>query len=226
MLLHLSGDLPPRSPGRSRPRPTSRRCARSTGSTGRSLAAVLRLAAARAARLDFGQLVLLPEHGDRTDRRAAAGHAEARRLALLLAVAASRSRSACWPRSTATRWIDRLALLVAVLGQAMPTFWFALHAHHRLRGGPALAAGRRATRAWQHFVLPAIALGYYADAGADAAHARRHARRARLRLHPHRARQGLQRRARRVQARAAQRDDPGGGARGGRSSASCSAARS
>ncbi|UTV98981.1 ABC transporter permease [Marinomonas rhizomae] len=58
-------------------------------------------------------------------------------------------------------WIDRLALTIAVIGQAMPSFWFgltlivifAVNLHW-------LPAGGNAT--WQHFVLPAIALGYYA----------------------------------------------------------------
>ncbi|QUX97285.1 ABC transporter permease [Marinomonas sp. CT5] len=58
-------------------------------------------------------------------------------------------------------WIDRLALTIAVIGQAMPSFWFALtlivifavNLHWLPAGGNA---------SWQHFVLPAIALGYYA----------------------------------------------------------------
>lgn len=58
-------------------------------------------------------------------------------------------------------WIDRLALAVAVIGQAMPTFWFALTLiivfSVSLQWLP--VAGNTT---WQHFVLPAIALGYYA----------------------------------------------------------------
>ncbi|NVK74664.1 MAG: ABC transporter permease [Oceanospirillaceae bacterium] len=58
-------------------------------------------------------------------------------------------------------WVDRLALTIAVIGQAMPSFWFALtlivifavNLHWLPAGGNA---------SWQHFVLPAIALGYYA----------------------------------------------------------------
>ena len=38
----------------------------------------------------------------------------------------SPSRLACWPRSGPTALIDRFALTIAVIGQAMPTFWFAL----------------------------------------------------------------------------------------------------
>jgi peptide/nickel transport system permease protein len=58
-------------------------------------------------------------------------------------------------------WIDRLALMVAVIGQAMPNFWFALTLilvfSVELHWLP--VAGNTT---WQHFVLPAIALGYYA----------------------------------------------------------------
>jgi peptide/nickel transport system permease protein len=58
-------------------------------------------------------------------------------------------------------WIDRLCLGVAVLGQALPNFFFALLlimlfsiSWHLL---PVSGSGT-----WQHFVMPALALGYYA----------------------------------------------------------------
>ena len=58
-------------------------------------------------------------------------------------------------------WIDRLCLAIAVLGQALPNFFFALLLImlfsiwlHLL---PVSGSG-----SWQHFVMPAIALGYYA----------------------------------------------------------------
>jgi peptide/nickel transport system permease protein len=58
-------------------------------------------------------------------------------------------------------WIDRLALTIAVIGQAMPSFWFALTLivifAVNLQWLPA-----GGNESWQHFVLPAIALGYYA----------------------------------------------------------------
>jgi len=58
-------------------------------------------------------------------------------------------------------WVDRLSLLVAVVGQAMPNFWFALSLilvfSVGLKWLP--VAGNTS---WQNFVLPAIALGYYA----------------------------------------------------------------
>lgn len=57
-------------------------------------------------------------------------------------------------------WIDRICLAVAVLGQALPNFFFALLlimlfsiSWHML---PVSGSGT-----WQHFVMPAIALGYY-----------------------------------------------------------------
>ena len=58
-------------------------------------------------------------------------------------------------------WIDRLSLAIAVVGQAMPTFWFALTLiivfSVGLKWLPVAGNGT-----WQHFVLPAVALGYYA----------------------------------------------------------------
>jgi ABC-type dipeptide/oligopeptide/nickel transport system permease component len=58
-------------------------------------------------------------------------------------------------------WVDRLSLSVAVVGQAMPNFWFALSLilvfSVGLKWLP--VAGNTS---WQHFVLPAVALGYYA----------------------------------------------------------------
>ena len=58
-------------------------------------------------------------------------------------------------------WVDRLALGLSVLGQALPSFWFALILiivfGLKLRWLP---VSGNAT--WEHFVLPAIALGYYA----------------------------------------------------------------
>jgi peptide/nickel transport system permease protein len=56
--------------------------------------------------------------------------------------------------------VDHFALALAVVGQAMPSFWFALTmilwlgVHWRLL--PITGSG-----SWQNFVMPAIALGYY-----------------------------------------------------------------
>jgi peptide/nickel transport system permease protein len=58
-------------------------------------------------------------------------------------------------------WIDRLCLGVAVLGQALPNFFFALLLimlfSITMRVLPASGSGT-----WQHFIMPALALGYYA----------------------------------------------------------------
>ncbi|WP_151449142.1 ABC transporter permease [Lacisediminimonas profundi] len=58
-------------------------------------------------------------------------------------------------------WIDRFAMGLALVGQAMPTFWFALLGivlfSVTLGWLPASGAND-----WKGFVLPAIALGYYA----------------------------------------------------------------
>jgi peptide/nickel transport system permease protein len=58
-------------------------------------------------------------------------------------------------------WIDRIALLISVLGQALPSFWFALILiivfGLKLRWLPVSGDS-----GWEHFVLPAVALGYYA----------------------------------------------------------------
>lgn len=58
-------------------------------------------------------------------------------------------------------WIDRLAMGLALIGQAMPTFWFALLGivlfSVTLGWLPSSGAG-----GWEHYVLPALALGYYA----------------------------------------------------------------
>ncbi|HET9576683.1 MAG TPA: ABC transporter permease [Usitatibacter sp.] len=58
-------------------------------------------------------------------------------------------------------WIDRLCLALAVLGQALPNFFFALLLIMlfaiTLRWLPVSGSDT-----WQHFVMPTIALGYYA----------------------------------------------------------------
>jgi len=57
-------------------------------------------------------------------------------------------------------WIDRLCLLLAMVGQAMPTFWFALLGivifSVDLEWLPASGSDSALS-----FVMPAIALGYY-----------------------------------------------------------------
>ncbi len=57
-------------------------------------------------------------------------------------------------------WLDRAALVVAVVGQALPTFFFALVLMMvfsiNLRWLPVSGSDT-----WAHFVMPTIALGYY-----------------------------------------------------------------
>ncbi|UEM19116.1 ABC transporter permease [Skermanella mucosa] len=61
----------------------------------------------------------------------------------------------------ANSWIDRAALAVAVFGQAMPNFFFALLLvmlfSITYRWLPVSGSG-----SWLHFVMPTVALGYYA----------------------------------------------------------------
>lgn len=58
-------------------------------------------------------------------------------------------------------WIDRLALGVAIVGQAMPSFWFALIGIAIFSVGLKwLPVSGSAT--WAHYVLPSIVLAYYA----------------------------------------------------------------
>jgi peptide/nickel transport system permease protein len=58
-------------------------------------------------------------------------------------------------------WIDRVALTISVLGQAMPSFFFGLILiiifGVMLRWLPISGSST-----WRHFILPSIALGYYA----------------------------------------------------------------
>ncbi|AOJ84005.1 ABC transporter permease [Burkholderia sp. MSMB617WGS] len=79
-------------------------------------------------------------------------------LALAVAVAIPLGVVAALYRDT---WIDRAALLVAVIGQAMPSFWFGLTLILVFAVGLKWlpVAGNDD---WRHFVLPAVALGYYA----------------------------------------------------------------
>ncbi|WP_114811384.1 ABC transporter permease [Paraburkholderia kururiensis] len=79
-------------------------------------------------------------------------------LAIAVLVAIPLGVAAALYRDT---WVDRLALFVAVIGQAMPSFWFGLTLILVFAVGlkwlPVAGNG-----SWQHFVLPSIALGYYA----------------------------------------------------------------
>lgn len=58
-------------------------------------------------------------------------------------------------------WVDRFALGIAIVGQAMPSFWFALIGivvfGVTLRWLPVSGSST-----WAHFVLPSVVLAYYA----------------------------------------------------------------
>jgi len=57
--------------------------------------------------------------------------------------------------------IDRVALTIAVCGQALPSFWFALILIV-LFGFMIPILPPSGSESWQHFVMPTIVLGYYA----------------------------------------------------------------
>ena len=158
-LLHLSGDLAQALAG---PSATAADVAqvREAYGLGRPIVVQYGDWIARAVRGDFGESFFL---------KVPVGELIADRLpvtltlgicALVFALALSLPlgvAAAVKPNS----WLDRLALGLSVLGQALPSFWFALILiimfGLKLRWLPVSGSST-----WQHFVLPAIALGYYA----------------------------------------------------------------
>jgi ABC-type dipeptide/oligopeptide/nickel transport system permease component len=159
MLLHLSGDLATAIAG---PESSAADVEKVRVQYGLDRPVTLQFAdwLAAAVQLDFGrsyyfQNTVMELIGERLPVTLKLGG-----VALLLAVVVAIPLGvlAALYRDT---WIDRLALLVAVVGQAMPTFWFALTLvlvfSVGLKWLP--VAGNTS---WQHFVLPAVALGYYA----------------------------------------------------------------
>ncbi|HAR53885.1 ABC transporter permease [Roseovarius nubinhibens] len=60
--------------------------------------------------------------------------------------------------------VDRVALTIAVVGQAMPSFWFALTMMlwFAITWRILPVSG---TATWMHFIMPSIALGYYITPG-------------------------------------------------------------
>ena len=58
-------------------------------------------------------------------------------------------------------WVDRAALTLAVCGQALPSFWFAL-LMILLFGVMLRWLPISGFESWQHLVMPTVALGYYA----------------------------------------------------------------
>ena len=158
-LLHLSGDLAQSLAGPSATAADVEQVRKAYG-LDRPIAVQYAEWFARAMRGDFGQSFFLKVPvgeliADRLPVTLTLGIcalAFALALSLPLGVAA-----AVRPNS----WLDRLALGLSVLGQALPSFWFALILiivfGLKLRWLPVSGSGT-----WQHFVLPAIALGYYA----------------------------------------------------------------
>ena len=158
-LLHLSGDLAQALAG---PSATAADVAQVREAYGLDRPIVVQYGdwIARAVRGDFGESFFL---------KVPVGELIADRLlvtltlgicALVFALALSLPlgvAAAVKPNS----WLDRLALGLSVLGQALPSFWFALILiimfGLKLRWLPVSGSST-----WQHFVLPAIALGYYA----------------------------------------------------------------
>lgn len=57
--------------------------------------------------------------------------------------------------------IDRVALTIAVCGQALPSFWFALMLIV-LFGFMIPILPPSGSESWQHFIMPTVVLGYYA----------------------------------------------------------------
>lgn len=60
--------------------------------------------------------------------------------------------------------IDRIALTIAVVGQALPSFWFALIMIFWL-GITWRLLPITGTESWQNFIMPAVALGYFVTPG-------------------------------------------------------------
>ncbi len=159
MLLHLSGDLATAIAG---PESSAADVEKIRVQYGldRPVTAQFFDWLAAAARLDFGrsfyfQNTVVELIGERLPITLKLGG-----VALLLAVVVAIPLGvlAAIYRDT---WIDRLSLMVAVVGQAMPTFFFALTLIIVFSVGLKwLPVAGNTT--WQHFVLPAVALGYYA----------------------------------------------------------------
>ncbi|KMO14031.1 ABC transporter permease, partial [Methylobacterium platani] len=159
LLLHLSGDLATAIAG---PEATGEQIAaiRAQHGLDRPLVVQFGAWAWHALHLDFGRSFYFPEQV--TDLLAARLPVTLTlgviALAVALLVAIPLGVLAAFHRDT---WIDRTALAVSVLGQAMPSFWFGLTLilvfSVNLRWLP---VSGNAT--WKHFVLPAVALGYYA----------------------------------------------------------------
>ncbi|KMO43214.1 ABC transporter permease [Methylobacterium variabile] len=159
VLLHLSGDIATAIAG---PEATGEQIAAIRRQHGLDQPLLVQFGswAWRALHLDFGRSFYFPEQvtdlvASRLPVTLTLGVIA---LAVALLVAIPLGVLAAFYRDT---WLDRAALAVSVLGQAMPSFWFGLTLilifSVNLRWLP---VSGNAT--WKHFVLPAVALGYYA----------------------------------------------------------------
>lgn len=159
LLLHLSGDLATAIAG---PEATGEQIAAVRAQHGLDQPLVVQFGtwAWNALHFDFGRSFYFPEPV--TDLLASRMPVTLTlgviALAVALLVAIPLGVLAAFYRGT---WIDRTALAVSVLGQAMPSFWFGLTLimifSVNLRWLPASGNG-----SWKNFILPAVALGYYA----------------------------------------------------------------
>lgn len=116
------------------------------------LAAILRGNLGYSLYFDQPVATIIAERAKDTLKLAVSGILVAIGIALPLGIAAARWRDTV---------VDRAILIFTVVGQAMPTFWFALlliiafSVHWQI-----LPTSGSAT--WLHFVMPALSLGYYA----------------------------------------------------------------
>ena len=110
---------------------------------------------------DLGDSYLLQDPRLVADRRAHAGHADAGTHRPGHRPAWSRCRSASWPRCARTPRSTAPCRLVALLGQAMPSFWLGLilMITFGLQLGWLPISG---TGSWQHFVMPGVVLAFSA----------------------------------------------------------------
>jgi peptide/nickel transport system permease protein len=159
MLLHLSGDLATAIAG---PDATAEQVELVRHQEGLDRPVVTQFAnwLARAVQFDFGRSYFFQSSVMDLVRERLPVTLKLGGISLLLAIAVSIPLGVLAAVRRGT-WIDRAALLFAVIGQAMPSFWFALTLVLIFSVGLHLlpVAGNSS---WQHFVLPAIALGYYA----------------------------------------------------------------
>ena len=145
-----------------------------------------------------------------------------RRAALALCLAIPAGIVSAVRRNTL---LDYVSTVVALLGQSMPTFWLGimLILVFSVQFNLLPSSGRGTL---EHLILPAVTLGLFTTARITRLTRSGHAGGAQPGLHPHGARQGRERSAGRLEARAQERRDPDRDHRRHRARARCWAARS